>query len=221
VIVVVGNPVLRKPARPADDLALAGVAALTAVAAARAGSEVQLVGRTGDDPDGDALVHALASARVQHVALLRVAGRPTAVVAEDAADEEPTSAAVVPAEGSVPAPAGGGPGLEAADVDLALRYLTDFRVLVVAPDVPADAVALAVRAAGWTSATPIVLATPTAVVGNLPPEAIVLAAPPDDPDGVFAGLIGEYAAALDRGEDAGTSFRDLVGRLGWETAAVD
>ena len=55
----------------------AGRACEIALAAAAAGSGVELVGRTGDDDAGDALVLALAAGGVGHVALLRDPARPT------------------------------------------------------------------------------------------------------------------------------------------------
>ncbi len=86
-IVVVGNPVWRaaEPAGPA------GRACDIAVEAARRGTSVELVGRTGDDPAGDALLLALGRAGVGHVAMLRDPSRATPIAApaaEDAEDED-------------------------------------------------------------------------------------------------------------------------------------
>jgi ribokinase len=226
VIVVVGNPALRAAggnAKPTPD----GTAARIATAAARAGARVEIVGRVGDDPDGDALVLALSEAGVGHVALLRDAARPTRVLAAATAaasptdDERPPDPAADDAATVVPDPEATS-DLEAADVDLGLRYLTDFDVLVAAPDVPPDTTRAAATAAGWSGATPIVaIRAGTAAPADLPPETIVLEAPARDSDGAFADLVGAYAAAIDKGESPDVALRKLAQRLGWEPAPED
>src|SRR4051812_42332685 len=75
-VVVVGVPVWRAGEARGPD----GMAARIAIAAATAGAAVELVGRVGDDPTGDALVLALSRAGVGHVAVLRDSGRETPVV---------------------------------------------------------------------------------------------------------------------------------------------
>ena len=119
-IVVIGSPV----GRSVDGEILAGgMSSRVALAAARAGAKVQLVGKTGDDATADAVVLDLARGGVGHVALLRDGSRATpleTVVDEDAAVEATPAAHV------------DGPAIDAADVDLGLRYLTDFGVVVVA-----------------------------------------------------------------------------------------
>src|SRR4029453_11268758 len=77
VIVVVGGPLL---GRSQDGPQPAGLSGSIAAAAATAGSTVELVGRVGEDADGEALVLALARAGVGHVALLRDPARATPVV---------------------------------------------------------------------------------------------------------------------------------------------
>ena len=73
VIVVIGSPT----ARSVDGvLQAAGTASRVALAAARGGRSVQLVGKTGDDATADAIVLDLARGGVGHVALLRDAGEP-------------------------------------------------------------------------------------------------------------------------------------------------
>jgi hypothetical protein len=214
VIVVVGNPILLRPSTGGDEPVLVGTAATVAGAAARAGSDVQVVGRTGTDREGDAVVLALAEARIGHAALLRVPA-PTPLISEpldDAPADVAHDGAVVSEEIAAD------PGLEEADVDLALRYLPDVRVIVVAPEVLPGPAAVAIRAATWTGATAIRLLPEGAAAESLPDDAIVLAAG-RDPDGVFGSLVGEYAAALDRGEDAAQAFRELIGRSGWEQPA--
>ena len=48
---------------------------------------MELIGRAGDDPAGDAMLLALARASVGHVALLRDPARPTPIVADVSDDE--------------------------------------------------------------------------------------------------------------------------------------
>ena len=105
--------------------------------AAELGSTVQLVGRIGDDPHADAVLHDLVTRGVGHVAILRDPSHPTPVGDDETAP---------------------GPGLaiEGADVELALRYLTEFAVLVVIDgDVAIRSVAE--RAAAWGGARLILI----------------------------------------------------------------
>ena len=101
------------------------------------------------------------------------------------------------------------PTLEAADISLALRYLTDFEVLV-AVHSSADLLAEAVSAASWSGARLVVVVEPeTDVPAGLPADALVVAAAADDAEGVGA-RIGRYAAALSRGDDAAGAYRELT-----------
>ena len=217
-IVVVGNLVWR-PAEPAGP---DGSAARIALAAAGRGARVEIVGRAGDDPTGDALLLALATAGVGHVAVLRDPARPTAVVASPVAPDSPADedGAVGELGADAPVPAtpvvvSAGPVLEPADVALGLRYLAEFDVLVIVGDVPRDAVPVAVEAAGYAGARLVLVVQPgTAAPDDLPPEATVLAAPDADPDGAFAALVGAYAAALDAGEAPAAAFATAA--AGWE-----
>src|SRR6185295_3875480 len=114
--------------------AAGGAASRIALVAAGLGRTVQLVGKTGDDPTADGVVLDLARGGVGHVALLRDPGRATPmevtapdgvdepVAEDDASDRVADSVAVEPP----------GPALEVADVELGLRYLTDFAVVVLA-----------------------------------------------------------------------------------------
>lgn len=214
-IVVVGNPILRR-SPDGKPPGLAGIGALAALAAARAGAQVQLVGRAGDDIDGDAVVLALAGAGIGHAALLRArVATPVMTDPPEPAVGEP------PDEGE--SIAGSDPGLDPADVDLALRYLPDFRVLVVAPEVTVETAVVADRAAAWMGATSIRLVRDPDAVSppDGPDGTIVLGAPAHDPDGAFATLVGALAAAIDGGEDAATAFRAVIATSGWESAAED
>ena len=117
--------------------------------------------------------------------------------------------------------------LDPTDLDLALRYLPDIRVIVVAD----DAAALgdtASAAATWSGARLVVVA-PADTAADLPDgtasagdvavaERIVLEAPATDPDGAFAGLVGTLAARLDEGADAAAAWAATLGALGVERA---
>jgi len=218
VIVVIGHPVAE--AGP-DGRRPAGSAALTALAAARAGAATQLVGKVGDDDAGDELVLQLAREGVGHVALLRDPSSPTPVLARDEpADDldDPAPDPADPADVATPvapsAPAAR-PTLDAADVDLGLRYLTDFRAIVVPEPVPAAVLRVVADAAAWAGAELIVVtADPAALDVTLPDGALVLAAVGDDPEGTFPALLGRVAAAVDAGATASAAFAEAAGRLG-------
>jgi hypothetical protein len=220
VIVVIGQPVLT---RVEGNPVATGSAARIALAAADRGAAVQLVGKVGDDPDGEALVLALAQAHVGHVAVLRDAARRTPVQFEgaDAIDEALTDPEDIP-EPQVGRPDEDRvdrPALDAGDVDLGLRYLTEFRVVVVADELDEPAFRVAADAASWNNGTLV------AVVPNgrpeprdLPPDAIILGAPGVDADGVFDRLVGQLAAAIDAGAEPHAAFREAVAGAGWEPA---
>jgi hypothetical protein len=225
VIVVIGSPIGRL-----DDgmVVAAGMTSRVALAAAAAGRAVQLVGKTGDDPTADSVVLDLARGGVGHVALLRDPARATPLEAppadEDAdaqldgdGDDEagtPEPPAWARALGMID-----GPALEAADVDLGLRYLTDFGVVVVADPVAPEIVAVVADAARWGGARMIlVVAAGERPPDDLPEDVVVLAAPDDDPDGAFATLVGTFAAALDEGTDPVEAFRASIASDGWTGA---
>jgi hypothetical protein len=209
VIGVVGTPRLRDGGPDAD---VAGLAASISVAAAAAGSRVELIGKVGDDPSGDAVLLALARHFVGHVATLRDPARPTPVIraAEEAADVDGTEA--MPSEPSKPAqPSPESPVLEAADVGLALRYLPELAVIVTVHTTP-DVVEEAVAASGWAQTALIVVVSPgVAAPESLPETATVVAVTDDDELEAGAGAaIGRYAAALDQGEPASEAYAELV-----------
>ena len=202
-IVVVGNPGWRaaEPAGPA------GRACAIAVAAAANGAAVELVGRAGDDPHGDALMLGLARAGVGHVAILRDPARPTPVIDPVTPDDSDTSVTADVAPSAVrPAP-GDAPRLEPADVALGLQYLTAFSVLVVTDDAPPAVLPVAVEAAAYTGAHLVLLLGADAPAPDgLPDHSTVLAVPVDDPDGAFAQVVGAYAAAVDGGAAPADAF---------------
>jgi hypothetical protein len=209
VIVVIGGLGLRGSIeQPEPD----GLAPAIAIAAAAAGARVELISRAGDDPAGDAVLLALAAAGVGHVATLRDPSRLTPVRSQadepiDPATDEATETA--PGAAHDASPADLRPTLDAADVSLALRYLTDFAVLV-AVHPSSELLPEAVSAAGWASARlVVVLESENDVPAGMPPDALVVAAAADDAEGV-AERIGRYAAALSRGDDAAAAYRELT-----------
>jgi hypothetical protein len=222
VIVVVGQPLFRATD---DGSAVDGLPARIALAAAARGRSVQLVGKAGEDPEGDAVVLALAEGGVGHVALLRDAGRPTPQVTEptgfdlDVSDEAADDHSVID-DATVPSSAS--TALDAADVDLALRYLTDFAVVILAEPAAPDVIGVVADAAGWVGARLILLLAPGQTVPDrLPPDAIVFEAPRTDPDGTFGSLVGSLAAALDEGEEPGEAFHLSIEADGWAVSAGD
>jgi hypothetical protein len=232
VIVVVGQPLYRESEA---GVAVDGLPARIAMTAAAHGRSVQLVGKAGEDEAGDAVALALAKGGVGHVALLREAGMPTAWAVSSGRDatEAVTGASMPavdvdhaeddpPASESATQPAERGITLEAADIDLALRYLTDFTVLVLADPADADVVRVAAAAASWGNSR-LIAVVPMGEVepAGLPPDAIVFEAPDADPDGVFATMVGSFAAALDEGGDPADAFRSSVESSGWTPAPED
>jgi hypothetical protein len=193
-IIVLGRPSI---ADGPIGLVPAGLAAAVASAAATIGCRVELVGTVGDDPAGDAVAIGLARAGVGHAALLRIPAAPTPRAAS--ADTQTR--------------------LDAADVELGLRYLSDVRVVVVADALPDDVVAVVSDAVAYSGAAVIVLvahgATPAPGFG---PSATVLEAP-DDAEGPFAIAVARYAAALETGTDPLLALRSAVEAAGWEPVA--
>ena len=224
VIVVVGNPFGR---RALGELHAAGVPVAVARAAAEAGATVQLIGKVGDGPDGDAVVLAVADAGVGHAALLR---GPIPVPVESAADDGELNRSldeVVGAEDGdgvatgdhFPAlPTG---ELEAADLALGLRYLPDYRVVVIAQPLADDALAAAVDAARWSEARLVIVTERGRELPGLPNDATVLEAPAEDAEGAFATMVGRYAAALDAGAEPADAFAGASDAAGWSAVAPE
>lgn len=216
-IVVIGQPVLDATG---DVPAPTGTAARVALTAAARGSAVQLIGTVGEDPDGEALVLALARGGIGHVALLRdptrrtprLAGMRSDELTPDADDGDDAAPGILPAEASER------PGLDVGDVELGLRYLTDFRVIVACEALDPATARVVGDAADWSTTALIAVVPPAAPepVG-LPAGAIVLQAPDSDPEGAFDRLVGELAAAIDSGTEPRTAFRDLLAGEGWES----
>jgi hypothetical protein len=206
VIVVIGQLLYRT----ADPMPTAdGLAAQIAITAASHGQTVQVVGKTGEDPEGDAVLLALAREGVGHVAVLRDAGMATPHGGAPAEDDPDKSGEAIQAVASAGR-------LDAADIELALRYLTDFSVLVLAVSADPDIARVVAAAAGWGDASLIVV-LPVAgpIPDGLPADAIVFEAPDTDPDGVFAAMVGSFAAALDDGGDPEAAFHATVEEARW------
>src|SRR5262245_12899495 len=192
------------------------------MAAATGGRDVQVVGRVGDDPTADTILLDLAGAGVGHVAILRDPARPTPLEAPPIQDDPVDETDAAEGEGSAPPGAADLLPLEAADVELGLRYLTDYRVIVVAEPAAPEVVAVAVDAARWAGARLVVTVGAGAPpIETLPTDATVIEAPDADPDGAFAALVGQFAAALDDGSAPGDAFRGSLAAVGWTDAPAD
>lgn len=190
------------------DAQAAGLAASIATAAAAEGARVEVIGKLGDDPAGDAVLLGLARHQVGHVAILRDLGRRTQVAESPGVDGVELDMSA-PDAGVSSVSARDAPWLEAADVSLALRYLPEIRVIVaahLAPDVLNEAIA----AAGWAE-TSLVVVVPDGQEppADLPGNAVTLAAEDVDESGVGAA-IGRYAAALDQGERPDAALETLL-----------
>lgn len=236
VIVVVGIPAWQPAEEDPTQGRAAGPAVDVARAAVASGASVELVGKVGEDPEADRLLLDLARAGIGHVAVLRDPGVPTLALPATQLDEageampdteigallalelDPVEAAG-PNGRSRPAspPPAGGIVLEPEDLELALRYLVEFRVLVVADDLVAPAVTVAADGAAFAEARVVAVAS-AASMPTLPDDATVFERPAEDPDGEFARLVGSYAAALDRGEEPEAAFRSATMARGWESA---
>jgi hypothetical protein len=198
-IIVVGSPVVGpdtlRPGRRA-----AGLAVGIAVAAREAGARVELVGKVGDDPDGNAIAVELEREGVGHAALLRDPSSSTPH------DDGPGSA----------------PGIHPsqADVDLALRYLTDATVIVAVRQTDGSVREAIEQAARYAGAHLIVVDEGEAAAGEAtdPTHTVTRLAAPAEDAGAFAAVVGGYAAALDRGDKPNDAFQHTVERVGWEPA---
>jgi pfkB family carbohydrate kinase len=205
VIVVIG-PVVGQRRGP-DGVEPAGLTAGVAMAAAVAGNSVEMVTRVGDDPPGDAVVLALARSGVKHVATIRDAGRRTPVLPDETDHVDPGAEARQP--DTLAADDGEPPLLDAADVGLALRYLSDYRVIVLIHPKDQAVVAEASAAAGWAGAHLVLVITDDDPDGEVPDGTLVITAH-HEAEGVPA-LLGRYAAAVDRGEDVAAAYAALTG----------
>lgn len=155
--------------------------------AAAAGARVEMVGVAAADETGDALLLELAAAGVGHATAVR----------------------------------SGADGLDAADLDLALNYLPEIRAIVlVGPD--PSLIPAAAAESGWSGAGLVLVTTKdqphdgattdTPDTGDVP-NAIVIEAPPSDPDGTFAGLVAALAVRLELGDDPKAAWQSTAAAL--------
>ncbi|MGA3031101.1 MAG: hypothetical protein ABSE58_10300 [Candidatus Limnocylindrales bacterium] len=216
-IVVVGLPAYADS--PDCEECAGGLAVQVAAAAKSRGGEVELVGKIGDDGAGDTVVVALGRLGVGHAALLRDPARPTPVLTVAAADDDAAEVdAEMPEVRLLPESPDARPALEAADVELALRYLPQAGVIVLADTLLESAVVAGAEGADFAAARLIVLLPAGATAPAVPAGAIVLEAPPED-DGSFGRLVGLFAGALDAGVEPEAAFKEAVAATGWEPIA--
>ncbi len=212
-IVVLGRPRVYRP-EPDGEHAPGGLAVELALAAARGGAKVELVGAVGDDPEGDRIVIELGRAGVGHAALMRDPATRTPLVGQ-ARDDRAL------------------PRLDAADVELGLRYQHECRVLVIGAELAPDALAAAQEAAAFHSALVVMVASAGAIdPEDLGPEVTLLERPAvedsesvedavvvaaDDAD--FGAFVAEYAVRLDRGDAPAEAFAAALGDSAWEPSS--
>lgn len=209
-IVVLGRPRVYRP-EPDGDLAPGGLAVELALAAARQGADVELVGAIGDDPEGDRIVIELGRGGVGHAALMRDPATRTPLVAQSR-EARPL------------------PRLEAADVELGLRYMHECRVLVISAELDREALAAAQEAADFHSALVVMVAEAGTIDPELLGDGVTLLERPaaeddeaaDDPGAVaandagFGAFVAEYVVRLDRGEPPAQAFEAALGDSAWE-----
>jgi hypothetical protein len=103
-------------------------------------------------------------------------------------------------------------GLDSADVELALRYLPDVRAIVLVE--PASAlVAPAVAAAAWSSAALVIVTSAGEPALEGLDRAVVLAPPPTDRDGTFAGFVADLVGRMAAGAEPAEAFGSTVSEL--------
>jgi sugar/nucleoside kinase (ribokinase family) len=207
VIAVIGSAALRGGGPEATTV---GLAASIAVAAVRSGRRVELIGKVGDDPAGDAVLIALNRLGVGHVAILRDAAHPTPIANDEPSmdielDPGPdTDARSTTDIGSVDAPI-----LDAADVGLALRYLPELAVIV-AVHQPVDVVREAAAASRWAETTLIVVVSPTETAPDFLADGVLVVAAEAAAESAPGAAIGRYAAAIDQGIPAQRAYDELM-----------
>lgn len=213
-IVVLGRPRVYRP-EPDGPLAPGGLAAEIALAIGRAGIDVELVGSIGDDPEGDRVVVDLGRAGVGHAALLR-----------DPAARTPAFISAV--DGALPR-------LEAADVELGLRYVPECRVLVVAAMLDPMALRKALEVAEYHTAAVVMVAPAGQLDAAALDDSVTLLErpePEDDDEGeppgetdlaaddaAFGAFVAEYAMRLDGGEAPSDAFAAALGDSAWERSS--
>jgi hypothetical protein len=198
-VIVLASPLVRgeaissgrQPAVIPTGRKAAGLGVDIALAAAAAGARVELVGKVGDDRAGDTVAVELGRAGVGHAALLREPAAQTPIAGSDEA---------------LP--------LGAADVELALRYLPDFRVIVAADVLPDPVAAVVADAARYGGAHRVLIGGET----GKDADDVTALDPPDDARTAFAEFVGRYAALLDVGAVPAEAFATAARDVGWEPA---
>ncbi|MHB8459193.1 MAG: hypothetical protein ACYDAK_05060 [Candidatus Limnocylindrales bacterium] len=220
-IVVVGSPIASS-AEGDVHIVASGMAVAIARAAVRRGSTVEVVGRLADDPIGDAVLMDLTRGGLGHAAILRAGVGTTPVSGRDPASDGDlvTPAASILEDAGEPDRAApshrAGPPIEAGDLDLALRYLASFDVLILGEAVDEQVLVIAREAAGYSGAWLVVVGTSSSPVPTAGDDATWFEAPDDGPSEEFANVVGAYAAALDRGTPPREAFEGAVDRARWD-----
>lgn len=208
-IAVIGSAALRGIGSEATAV---GLAASIAAEAARSGSRVELVGKVGDDPAGDAVMIALNRLGVGHVAILRDAAHPTVIVGDAGSTElelgrepDPDAEADAAMTTDLPAP----PTVDAADVGLALRYLPELAVIV-AVHQPLDVLREAAAASRWAETTLIAVVAPGETAPDFLASGVLVVAAEAAVESAPGAAIGRYAAAIDQGTPAQRAFDEFL-----------
>ena len=149
-----------------------GYAATAAFALAAAGEQVEMVSKVGVDTAGEAVITQLAAAEIGHVALIRDGARATAV------------------DGA------GSLEMDAADLQLALRYLTSFDAVLLVDPADDSVVATVLDACVYVGARLVVTrpegsapaGVPTGERGDAPPP-LEVERPSGDPAAVTDLLV--------------------------------
>ena len=189
-IVIVGSPVGRVEA---GRVVAAGTSARIAIAVAAAGRTVQIVGRVGDDAAADGVLQDLVRAGVEHVAILRDPARPTPVTGDGSDREGP---ARVGPEAS--------PEIDGADVELALRYLTEFRVIVLVEPATSGVADVVTRATDWGEAELIVATASADEESDVRTRAQVVRRDAGEAEAAFERRVAAIAVTLDGGPTSAT-----------------
>lgn len=126
------------------------------------------------------------------------------------------------------------PRVDAADVELGLRYVADYQVLILADPLSPDAEAVAIDAAAYHDATLIAIVPEGGKISSaLSAAATVLGAPTSEPDAedpddeppalgpsqAFAAFIAALAIRIDAGSSVSEAFAEAVKSTGWEQAS--
>jgi hypothetical protein len=117
-------------------------------------------------------------------------------------------AARTPVEGAEPALS-----LGLADVELALRYLPDFRVIVAADALPDPVGEIVAEAARYGGAHRVLIGGRATA-----DDGVTQLAAPAQGDGAFAAFVGRYATFLDAGQSPADAFAAAARDVGWEPA---